>query len=889
MHKRILVLAVVLVVFGAGALEAQELRGRIVGAVRDNTGGVLPGVTATASGPALIQPQTTVSGSDGSYVFPALPPGVYDVVFELGGFQTVRHEGVRVNLNVTLTINVDMAIAGVEETITITGESPVVDVKTTTTGTNFTDELLNDIPNARDIWASMSQAPGFQMEGYDVGGSHAGTQTGYQAFGFGDQHRTLLEGINVTETTAGNAGYFDYGSFEEFQIGGSGNMGETHGLGAFLNVTVKSGGDRFSGNAYGDLVTSGLVSDNVPDELRQAGGEKDGFFAPNREGGVLAGNPVETQWDANVGVGGPIVKGKAWFFGSYRKNKQERLTAGSVVPAITELVNYSIKGTYQINSSNTFIGFFNRRTKLQAERNLSAAVPLEAAWYQNSENIPYKLEWTSVVNDNAFLDVQFANWINKFPLFPTGTQSQSTEGVSPGRLDLDTDQFTGAASYYHLRDVRKPQLQASMSYYKDDWNGTHSFKFGTEIYREKRQFDRFQPGDVFYYDRSGVPSELELYNTPNAGINTVSLFNLYAQDSWTLNDRVTLNLGVRLDRYAMGWPSQSIDPGLPDVFPPLDVESRDVATFTNLAPRVGVAYDLTGEGRTVVKAFYGRFYWNPSTTIVDDENPVGVVRRRHEFNDLNGNGILDPGPDGGLGSSPELGTLLNTFGGAGSVTVDPDIENAHGNELSVHVEHELQNNFSLRGSYVYKNSRNMYGVVDTNRAFAYTIPFTFNDPGADNTPGTGDDQVLQLLDRDPSVPENRIYTNPGRAAGTCRTSKPDYNTVEVRASTSASRTSVDVLDVVPTHVGERLQPNDRVDECASPLRGSTSKKARTTSGRRIRRFGSVRRTRRTGTTKWSDGTCSRTTSVFPRAISFKADSTSRGASVFGCRTLAASA
>jgi hypothetical protein len=178
---------------------AQELRGRITGVVSDNTGAVLPGVTVTVAGPALIQTQTTVTTSDGSYRYPALPPGVYTVTFELAGFQTIKREDIRLGLNQTLSIDAQLQLSSLQETITITGESPVVDVKNTTVGTNFTKELLQDIPNARDIWAALAQAPGFQMTGYDVGGSRTGTQTGYQTYGVSGQNKTLFEGINVTE------------------------------------------------------------------------------------------------------------------------------------------------------------------------------------------------------------------------------------------------------------------------------------------------------------------------------------------------------------------------------------------------------------------------------------------------------------------------------------------------------------------------------------------------------------------------------------------------------------------------------------------------------------------------------------------------------------------
>ena len=755
-----------LVVAFVAPLGAQELRGRIVGTVRDNTGGVLPGVTVTATSDAVIQPLTTVTGASGGYAFPSAPPGVYDMTFELSGFQTVRREGIRLNLNVTLTINTDLALAGVEETLTITGESPVVDVKTTTTAVNFTEELLEDIPNARDIWAAMSQAPGFQMNGYDVGGSHAGTQTGYATYGSQSQNRTLLEGINVTEGTGGNAGYFDYGSFEEYQLGGAGNQVETHGIGAFHNITVMSGGDAFKADIYYDLITEGQVSDNVPTEFQPGGsGERDGFVAPS--GGVDRGNPTETQWDFNAGVGGPLVRGKAWWFFSYRKNSQDKFVFGLPDPAHTELVNYSIKGNWQVNDRNQIIAFWNRRTKLQSERNLGPTVPINAAWYQASVNKPWKLEWTSLLSDAAFLDLQYSGWQNEFPLYPTQTQSQSVEGVGVGRFDQETGQYENTAtSYYHLRDTQKPQFTGSLSYYIDDLQGQHNMKLGTEIYRERRAFTRFQPHNVFYYDRDGVPEDVDIYNTPNTGTNDSSLFSVWWTDAWTLSDRLTFNLGLRYDRYKLGWPEQGINPELPG-FPFDQVQTPNTTTNTlnGLSPRFGLAYDLTGEGRTVFKAFWGRFYSNPSTGFVDDANPVGTVRLRYTFNDMDGDRVLTPGPCGDISCSAELGDLQRSLGGGGSRQVDPDLLFEFGQELSFSVEHELRPNLSVRGNYVRKSIHNGWDEVDTLRYDQYTIPFTFNDIGDDNIAGTPDDQVIQLLDRPADIGQNRLWTNPVKFDG----------------------------------------------------------------------------------------------------------------------------
>jgi hypothetical protein len=255
-----LCLGVLLAAVPAGA---QDFRGRINGTVTDNTGAVLPGVTVTAVSPALIQPQVQVTGDQGDFRFLALPPGVYEVSFDLAGFQSVRREGIRVVINQTLTVDQQLQVATLQETVTVTGASPIVDTSTTTLATNFTKELLTEIPNARDVWAAMAQAPGLQMTAYDVGGSRTGNQTGYITYGFSGQNQTRLEGIDTTEGTAGNAGYFDFGSFEEFQVGGAGSDASTFASGAVLSISVKSGADRFTGDWYSDWLGDATIADNA--------------------------------------------------------------------------------------------------------------------------------------------------------------------------------------------------------------------------------------------------------------------------------------------------------------------------------------------------------------------------------------------------------------------------------------------------------------------------------------------------------------------------------------------------------------------------------------------------------------------------------------------------
>ncbi|OLC48328.1 MAG: hypothetical protein AUH43_09710 [Acidobacteria bacterium 13_1_40CM_65_14] len=756
---------------------AQELRGRITGVLTDNTGAVLPGVTVTAAGPALIQAQTSVTGADGTYRYPALPPGLYTVTFELAGFQTLKREEIRLGLNQTLSVDAQLQLSSLQETVTITGESPTVDVKSTTVGTNFTKELLQDIPNARDIWAAMAQAPGFQMNAYDVGGSHTGTQTGYQTYGVSGQNKTLFEGINVTEGQDTNAGYFDFGSFEEFQLGGSGNMGEQSGLGAFLNLTVKSGGDKFNSQVYYDYVGEQTLSNNVPDAFRTPGAvDSRGFKAPTiidpatgERLGLTRGNPITKQYDFNVNAGGPIKKGRLWYFLSYRDNNQYKTILG--LPgeeAQSQLVNKSVKVTYQLSRSNQIIGFYNERTKFQPLRDLSLAIPVSAANWQSSKNRPQKIEWTSTVSTRAFLDVQASHWGNYFPLYPTQTKSTSTEGVPVGRIDLDTSQQSGASSLYHNRTTLKPQFSGTLSYYLDR-AGSHNFKVGVEMYRERRNFLRFQPGNIYYRDRGSTPVEVDIYNTPNTSSDDSTATGIYAQDGWSVTRRFTINAGVRVDRYKIGWPENSFNPEQTAYFQPVSTPETTVVDLKSVSPRLGFAWDVVGNGKTVWKGFFGRFYYNPSTDVSSLENPVGQAALRYEFNDKNGNKLLD-GPQ-------ELGALITTVGGAGFVKVDRGLQHAYGQEASTHFEQEVAPYLSARASYVYKNTRNGWAEVDLTRVNAYTIPFVFTDIGPDGVRSTADDQQLTLFTRPASTPAARTFTNPGRIAGV-PAFNGDYHTVE---------------------------------------------------------------------------------------------------------------
>jgi hypothetical protein len=555
-----------------------------------------------------------------------------------------------------------------------------------------------------------------------------------------------------------------------------------------LSISVKSGSDRLSGNWYSDFQNEDMIANNVPGFLQSANTrDDDGFFTRTP---LARGNQIQKQYDLNGNVGFPIWRGKAWGFYSYRLNNQFKYTTG--LPGNIEqskLTNpYTFKLTYQVSQNNQLIGFINKRQKLQDKRGVSLTTPLSAAYYQSSENTPMKAEWTSVLGSRAFLDVIVGNWWNFFPLRPVRDFDLYDGPWGPGRIDLANNQiFDGGANNGYQDQKRwKPQGYVSLSYFKDGWFGSHDLKFGYDIKRDRRQLFRDQPFDIFYRDRGTALSQVDIYNTSVTGTNDVNYQSAWIGDNWKLTNRLSVNLGLRFEYYRDEWPEQDFAPnGIPALAGWTDarfqefigartVEARVVANTKDLSPRVGFAYDLTGDNRTVVKAYFGQSRWNSADELADKENPVGIAQLRYAFLDctatrttgcdLNGNRLLD--------SPAELGAFNTTVGGAGFVRIDRGLNRPVSNELSTSLERELTTGLSARVSYVYKNMRDVWAESDTIRAGAYTVPFTINDPGPDGVAGTGDEQTFQSFDRPGGIGLDRVYTNPEGFDA-------DFNTVEV--------------------------------------------------------------------------------------------------------------
>src|SRR5687768_5548022 len=297
--------ALLLAAWTAPAL-AQVQTGDITGKVTDNTGAILPGVTVTLTGATLIQPQTATTSETGTYNFPRLPIGAYSVKFELPGFKTVVRENVRLTLGFTAQIDQQLEISTVQETVTVSGESPVVDTKTTAARTTFDLEMLQNLPAAPDPWVMLERVPNITMDRINVGGNQSGQQSGYISRGNNTgNNKWSLDGVDITDMSATGASpiYYDFDMLQEMQVttGGADASQQTGGVG--INFVTRSGTNRFKGSGRLLNTNERFQADNVTDEIRAAN--------------AGSGAPIQNINDFGFEVGGPIRSDKLWYWGSF--------------------------------------------------------------------------------------------------------------------------------------------------------------------------------------------------------------------------------------------------------------------------------------------------------------------------------------------------------------------------------------------------------------------------------------------------------------------------------------------------------------------------------------------------------------------------------------------
>jgi len=690
-------LAMAASVLAASPAFAQMTQGRLTGTVTDAQGAVMPGVTVTVTSPAMIGAQNTVTEANGRYLFPSLPSGTYRVAFELSGFQKINRENIAVVTGQTISADVQLQVASLAESVTVTGASPIVDVTTTKVGTNLKGEELTAVPNSTDAWGALSEAPGVRMQGFDVGGSHKSQQSGYEVFGIQNQSRIVTDGVDHTEGVGGTGYYEDYYSNEEVSISALGSDVEMNSGGAAVVSTIKSGGNQFKGLENFTYEDGSWVGDNNSDALRAPG---------------FTGNPNLLFYEGHADLGGPIMRDKAWFFVAYNTFKIDKVVSGVERTVATDLGlfhNYTGKGTWKPGANDTIIGYIQRGRKQKPKRNLSTLIPAQSVLAQNSLTYTYKGEWQKVFSNRTFFNVNVGNYRSTWPMV-----TQVPSDTNPPFTFRSTGSVSGAGwnAFNSLRN--NPQAKAQLTYYLPGKAGSHDFKFGFEFRHDYYRLGiNGTSGPVRYSSPSpgAAPDRIRFVDVgavSDFGTGWVTSPNVdqkyatYLQDRWAPNNRLTITAGVRMDYQNLSYGDGIRKPQISDVladgtriFPTTtNVTGATLLKNTNFAPRLGFSYDLSGKGQTVLKGFYGRYYNNMADGF-SSANPGGTNYAEYNFLDQNRNQHYD-GPS-------ELGALRLRIGGA-DAPVDPNARTPYTEEFSGSVEHQFWGESSARVTYVRKHS-----------------------------------------------------------------------------------------------------------------------------------------------------------------------------------------
>jgi len=708
-------LVVLVMLIPALALGQIAITGKITGVVTDASGAAVPNATVTVKSSALMAARTTSSGADGSYLFDLLPPGTYEVTVTGSGFKGFSETGVVLTAGFTATVNAKLQVGQVTETVKVEGE-PVVDLQNNQTATTFDQSLLQEIPSGRDPWSTVAQMPGVTSSTFDVAGNNSYQQSAMQIHGSTQAEQIYsYNGLDLN-WPGSNGGYTQFytnhDSFDEFQVVSDNAPASVPIGGIYMNQVTKSGSNTVHGQAAAYYLSAAF----------QAGVKQPANAVVN------TGSPFDMTLDSSASLGAPIIRDKWWFYGDYRRyDLRQRILAvtdqaGNPVVDVNHQTNTDLRSDWQINQKNkfSFIWMYNEQNRFFRRDTSYQFVTEDASWKQIEPAYILEGLWTSQITNNFLLDFR-VGW-NKI-IFPLSYQSNST-GLN--MQDIGTSTESGAAPYAFQNPAWVLKWSAGGTWYKANWGGSHNFQFGFEWGKSYNSYIyKVSQGINAIFDSPGpqsftVPDEVVAYNTPATQKNYFRDTSFYLQDTWTLKRRLTLNLGMRYDRFTTYYPSQTTNSNL--TFPQLFKAdytfpaSGNLVDWNTVSPRIGVAFDPTGKGNSVLRFGYGIYYIMQGTGLAETANPNGLITLTFPWN----------APDGT--TTPQLSQWLPSgatpVASSGGGQINSNMSRPYSEEISAGYEKQLWRDLRVGATYYYRTKKNLYGTENSAVSKSDYVPIT---------------------------------------------------------------------------------------------------------------------------------------------------------------------
>jgi carboxypeptidase family protein len=776
------------VILGRGVAFAQT--GSIAGMAKDTSGAVLPGVTVEAASPVLIEKiRTVVTDGQGVYKIIDLRPGTYTVTFTLAGFNAFKREGIVLTADFTATVNADLRVGAVSETVTVTGESPLIDTQTVTQKKSLTHDLIDGLPTGRSFQNLSVLVPGVQttLANQDVGGTGGDRYQTLSIHGSrADQMPLVMNGMPFNNMNNTGGGYnttlvVNTGTVQEMTVTTSGLAAEARSSGVLTNIIPKEGGNTYRGGFFGNFANGSLQSNNLTQDLIDRN--------------LKAVNKVKKLWDVNPTFGGPIIQDKLWFFGGFRYNGAQSYLAGmfrnlkpgapqycvtasgcsygdafhptTLVPNSQDLDNQAVGGdtfsrgetlnlTWQASPKDkvTFFSHFNQRL-VDCNQCSATTSPEAGVYFTHKPEYLVQSSWTRTHNNKLLFEGGFT-FYNETWIF--GPEPYNVNGLGPDAVISKTESSLGIVYGAGNVFTTAANHQYNARFAANYVTGSHAFKVGVQDMWGRRNYRYDTNQSQAWTLLRGIPTTITEYARPLIDTEHLkSALGVYAQDRWTVS-RLTLNLGLRFDYHNAEVPVQDLA-AIPFVAARHYEAITGVPNWKDLSPRVGATYDLFGDGKTVIRAAFNKYVASESTNMATLNNRVNtsINQASRSWTDLNGNFV----PDCDLtnqAASPECGQLNAPLGSLNvAARYDPSITGGFGvrpndREIAAGFQQQLLPRVAVDFQFTRHAFGNFIAAQNTAQPPASTFSsYCVTAPPDARLPSGGGNQICGFMDQNPST------------------------------------------------------------------------------------------------------------------------------------------